>query len=321
MQIKILYVKILDVERIRSRVVLVGTLLAPISWGTTYYATTEYLPGGRPLTVAALRVLPASLLLIAVGWARSGWRPRGKTEWRRHGLISLFNFAVFFPLLVTATYRMPGGIVGAAGGLQPLFVALLSYLLFRRRASREELATGLVAAIGVTLVVGPTSTGFDAVGALATIAATASFAVAVVLSKRFTPPPDRIAATGWQLGLSSLVLVPVAVALEGTPAMPGIGEFVGVGYLSLVTTGLAFILWFSGIERLPTHVPPLLGLAAPLTGATIGWAALGQSLTPLQLAGFVLTIGAIGLGVRPPRPRLAPCPPPVQEMPPVEAAA
>lgn len=307
-------------ETLRPRV-LVTTLLAPISWGTTYYATTEFLPGGRPLTVAALRVLPASLLLIAVGLVRSGWRPRGFSDWARHGLIAFFNFAVFFPLLVTATYRMPGGIVGAAGGLQPLFVALLTFLLFRRRASPRELTTGLIAAIGVSLVVGLNGATFDLVGVLATIAATASFAVAVVLTKRFTPPADRIAATGWQLGLSAVALVPIAIAVEGVPVVPDMRATIGFGYLSLVATGVAFLFWFSGIERLPTHVPPLIGLAAPLTGASVGWAALGQSLTLLQVAGFVLTVGAIGFGVRPPRPRLAPCPPPVQEMPPVEAAA
>jgi hypothetical protein len=35
---------------------------------------------------------------------------------------------------------------------------------------------------------------------------------------------------------------------------------------------------FDGIRRLPAMAPPLLGLAAPVRGAAIGWVALGQSL-------------------------------------------
>ena len=315
-----LYVKILGMK-VSRWLPLVGTLLAPISWGTTYIVTTEFLPGGQPLTVAALRVLPASVLLIGVGTVRSRWRPRGRVEWRRHTLIALFNFALFFPLLIAATYRMPGALVSAAGGLQPLFVATIAHLLFRRPTSRRELLTGLTAAVGVALVVGIGTVSFDMLGVLATAAATASFGLSVVLTKHFPAPPDRIAATGWQLGLSALVLVPSAIVTEGFPTISTGAEVFGHSYLSLIATGVAFIFWFSGVQRLPTHVPPLLGLAAPLTGAAIGWAFLGEALNTVQIAGFFLTVGAISFGVQPSRPRLEPCPPPAQTPIPVEAAA
>ena len=42
------------------------TVLAPISWGTTYLVVTELLPAGRPLLVASMRVVPAGALLVGV---------------------------------------------------------------------------------------------------------------------------------------------------------------------------------------------------------------------------------------------------------------
>ena len=45
----------------------VATVLAPIAWGTTYVTVTQLLPAGRPLLVAAMRVLPAGVLLVAAG--------------------------------------------------------------------------------------------------------------------------------------------------------------------------------------------------------------------------------------------------------------
>ena len=68
----------------------------------------------------------------------------------------------------------------------------------------------------------------------------------------------------------------------------------GFAYLSLIGTALAFVLWFRGIRRLPSAAPPLLGLAAPVTGAALGWVILDQALTPLQLVGFVITLLACG---------------------------
>ena len=86
-----------------------------------------------------------------------------------------------------------------------------------------------------------------------------------------------------------------AVSLREAPKRRR-GGFGRVLLLGLVGTGLAFVLWFGGIRRLPTAAPPLLGLAAPITGAILGWAVLGQSLSPMQLTGFVITLAAIGYG-------------------------
>ena len=68
--------------------------------------------------------------------------------------------------------------------------------------------------------------------------------------------------------------------------MPTTRNLVGFGYLGLVATGAAFVVWFAGIRRLPTAAPPLLGLAAPVTGALLGWVVLDQSLSMIQLAGL-----------------------------------
>jgi probable blue pigment (indigoidine) exporter len=271
------------------------TVLAPISWGTTYLTVTELLPDGRPLFVAAMRVLPAGLALLSVGRLRSRWRPRG-LEWWHTGVLAVFNFGVFFPLLIVAVYRLPGGVAAAAGGLQPLLVAAISTLVTGRKPRTLDLVVGAVAALGVALVVVRPGAGLDPVGVLAAVGANVSFAIGVVLTKRFPAPASRIASTGWQLLLGGVVLVPLAAALEGAPpALSGRG-LVGFAHLSLVGTALAFVLWFNGVRRLPTAAPPLLGLAAPVTGAVLGWAVLGESLSPLQLTGFVISIAAIGYG-------------------------
>lgn len=272
-----------------------ATVLAPISWGTSYVTVTELLPDGRPLLVATMRVVPAGLALLMMGAVASRWRPHG-TEWWRLGTLALFNFGIFFPLLIVAIYRLPGGVAAAAGGLQPLLVAALAWRIARRRPRPLELVVGGVAALGVALVVIRPGAGLDPVGVLAAIGANVSFAVGVVLTKRFPAPANRLAATGWQLLISGVVLVPLTAIVEGAPPSLTGRNVAGFAYLSLVATALAFVLWFNGIRRLPTAAPPLLGLAAPATGAVLGWAILGQSLSALQLTGFVVTLGAIGYG-------------------------
>lgn len=277
------------------RTVVAATVIAPVSWGTTAITVTEFLPACRPLLVGALRVLPAGLVLVALGSRQPGWRPRG-IEWARYAVLAVCNFALFFPLLAAGIYRLPGGVAASGGGLQPLLVASLTWLMLRRRPRPLDLAVGLVAAVGVAMVVMRPGAGFDRVGLLAMVSANTAFAVGVVLTKRFPPPQNRIAITGWQLLLGAAVLVPLALAVEGLPPGLDARNVGGFAYLSLVGTGLAYIVWFNGIRRLPSVAPPLLGLAAPITGAALGWIVLDQSLTPVQLLGFALAIGAISYG-------------------------
>jgi probable blue pigment (indigoidine) exporter len=302
----------METERASGTWTAGATLLAPISWGTTYVVITELLPAGRPLLVATVRVLPSGLVLLAAGALVSRWRPRG-ADWWRTAVLALFNFGLFFPLLVAAVYRLPGGVAAAVGGLQPLLVAAASGLVTGRRPRALDLAVGCVAALGVALVVLRPGAGLDPVGLLAAAGANVSFAIGVVLTKRFPTPGNRLAATGWQLLLGAVLLVPLTAVVEGAPPDLSGRNLVGFAYLSLVATALAFVLWFTGVRRLPVAAPPLLGLAAPVTGAALGWALLDQSLSPLQLTGFVVTLAAIAyattLGTAAPAPSPAEAPP------------
>lgn len=269
-------------------------LLAPVSWGTTYVTVTQFLPHGRPLLVAALRVLPAGLMLLLVTLFTSRWRPHGR-EWGHTIVLSMCNFGLFFPLLIGAVYRLPGGVAAAMGGVQPLLVAALSKLINRRSPARGELAFGALAVLGVSMVVVRPGAGLDPVGVVLALAANVSFAMGVVLTKRFAPS-NRIGSAGWQLTLAAAVLVPLMLIVEGVPHALTWRNAGGFAYLSLVATAVAFVLWFNGIRRLPTAAPPLLGLGAPITGALLGWVVLGQSLSPLQLLGLTISVIAIGRG-------------------------
>ena len=133
----------------------------------------------------------------------------------------------------------------------------------------------------------------DRVGVLAAIGANVSFSIGVVLTKRFGSAADPLTGTGLQLLLSAVIIVPLALLLEGSAPTLTAENITGIAYLSLIATGAAFVVWFNGIRRLPRQAPPVLGLAAPITGATLGWFALDESLSPIQLTGFAITIGAI----------------------------
>lgn len=117
--------------------VIALTALAPVSWGSTYAVTTEFLPPDRPLFTGLMRALPAGLLLLALARVL----PRG-AWWGKAAVLGVLNIGAFFPLLFLAAYRMPGGMAAVVGSVGPLLVVGLSALLLGQRPTTRSVLTG-----------------------------------------------------------------------------------------------------------------------------------------------------------------------------------
>ena len=274
---------------------LVGALtaVAPVTWGTTYVVTTEWLPPDRPLLAATVRALPAGLLLVAAGRVL----PRGAWWWKA-AVLGTLNIGAFFALLFVAAYRLPGGVAAVLGAVQPLVVALLALPLLGQPLRARTFVLGGTGVAGVALVVLTDAARLDGLGVLAGLVGTVCMGAGVVLTKRWGRPVPVLAFTGWQLAAGGLLLLPLALAVEGLPSAVTAGQVGGFLYLAVVNTALAYVLWLRGIGLLPADRVSFLALLSPVVAAGAGWVLLGQSLGPLQLAGVVLALGSVVLAQR-----------------------
>ncbi|GHA69536.1 EamA family transporter [Streptomyces termitum] len=273
----------------RKAAVVALTALAPISWGSTYFVTTEFLPPDRPLFTGLMRALPAGLLLLAL----TRKLPTGAWWWKA-GVLGALNIGAFFPLLFLAAYRLPGGVAAVVGSVGPLFVVGLAALLLGDRPTPRALLTAVAAAFGVSLVVLKAGAALDLVGVVAGLLSALSMSAGVVLTKRWGRPEGvgALALTGWQLSAGGLFILPLALLVEGAPPALTGTHLAGYAYLAFGNTAISYFLWFRGIERLSASAVTLLGPLSPITAAVIGWAALGQALGPVQLLGMVIAFGA-----------------------------
>jgi probable blue pigment (indigoidine) exporter len=283
------------------------TALTPLAWGSTYAVTTEFLPPDRPMFTAVMRALPAGLVLLGIGRVL----PRGMWIWRA-AVLGVLNIGAFFPLLFLAAYRLPGGVAAVLGAIGPLFALVFAALLLSERPTARKVLAGLLGLLGVGLVVLRAEARLDMVGVLAGLVGAASMSAGTVLTKRWGRPEGvgALALTGWQLTAGGLLLVPVALLIEGAPPALSGENLLGYAYLGIVGTALGYWIWFRGISRLPATSVAFLALLSPVSAAVIGWAALGQALSPIQLLGMVLALGGTLLGQAPAGPsRRAAAPP------------
>ncbi|WP_237213231.1 EamA family transporter [Falsiroseomonas oryziterrae] len=281
---------------------LLLTAFAPAIWGSTYIVTTEALAGWHPLTVALLRALPAGLLLLVLVRRL----PEG-LWWGRSAMLGALNFSVFWVLLFVSAYRLPGGVAATVGAVQPLIVLLLSRAVLGTRIRALGVLAALCGIAGVAMLVLAPGASIDPLGVAAGLGGAVSMAVGMVLTRRWQPPVPALTFTAWQLVAGGVLLLPVVLWLQ--PAVPAVSmaNLLGLAWLGLVGAALTCILWFRGIARLGPTVTAPLALLSPIAAVLLGWAGLGQTLTPMQMAGMVVVIASIALsqlaqGAAAPRP-------------------
>ncbi|WP_137109715.1 EamA family transporter [Rhodobacter sp. SY28-1] len=267
------------------------TAVAPIIWGSTYIVTTESLPPGYPLTVAALRALPAGLLLLAITRV---FPPR---EWLGRILVlGALNFAIFWALLFIAAYRLPGGAAATLGALQALMVIGFSRWLLGTPIAAIAIIAAVLGVGGVALLLLGPASGYDLLGIVAALAGTVSMAAGTVLSRKWQPPVPILAFTAWQLTAGGLLLVPIALLIE--PPLPPLTttNLAGLAWLGLVGAAATYWFWLRGVVRLGPGVTAMLGMLSPVSAVVLGWIWLDQYLTASQLLGAFLVMSGIGLG-------------------------
>ncbi|HEK2896501.1 TPA: EamA family transporter [Proteus mirabilis] len=267
---------------------LLLTALAPIVWGSTYIVTTEMLPANVPMTLAALRALPAGILLLII----MRQLPQG-IWWLRVIILGILNFSLFWWLLFISAYRLPGGVAATVGAVQPLIVLFLSRWLLQTRLSWLSISAALGGIFGVAILILTPNAALDPIGIIAGLGGAFSMATGTVLSRRWQPPVTPLTFTAWQLTAGGTVLLPFALFFEpALPSLTGI-NLLGLAYLTLIGGALTYIFWFRGLALLGPSSVASLGFLSPLSAVILGWALLGQQLTSLQILGMIVILISI----------------------------
>lgn len=314
--------------------------LLSLVWGGSYVFAELALDALPPLTLVWLRVTVAAAALHVAVRAAGLRMPWERRRWAAFAAMGALNNAIPFTLIVSAQTVLTAGLAAILVAATPFLTLLLaSRLTADERPTAARLAGVAAGMAGVAITIGPAALagGDSPVAQLAVLAAALSYALAGLYGRRFADTPAPVVAAG-QVTASSALLLPVVLAVDRpwTLAAPGPSVWIAVAGFGILSTALAYVLYFRILARAGATNLLLVTLLAPATAVALGAVLLGEPVAGRALVGMAVIAAGLALvdgrplaavrrrvagrtarrgepacrpGARPPRPADGPAPP------------
>ncbi|HEY6691528.1 MAG TPA: DMT family transporter [Solirubrobacteraceae bacterium] len=245
----------------------------------------------------ALRYTAGAAVLFLVAGRRL---PRPTTrQMIRLALLATTGLAAFNLLVLAAEASMDPGSVGVIVAAVPVLLALAGPLQARRKVQPRVVAAAVAVAAGAAVVqgLGGEMTAAGLAAALGALACEAAFSL---LAAPLLTPLGAVAVSAWAAILAVPLLLAAGLAIDGPAhliAGPTVGEALGLAWLTVMVTAVAFVLWYSSVRALGVERTGLFSGVLPVSALLVA-ALLGRAdLTFGRLAGALLVGAGIAAGL------------------------
>jgi drug/metabolite transporter (DMT)-like permease len=271
-------------------------LVHALLWGSAFFFAELAIPELPPLTITALRLLPAVPVAVSVCMLLGHKLPARLGEWGRLILLAAVLNVGPLLLILWAQREVTGGVAAVCNATAPLFGVFLAHALTRdEKLTVNKLAGILTGIAGVAVLVGAdvfSGSTASILAKAALLAAAFCYAVGGVFARRFFAHLAAPVLAAGQLTGALILSFPLALAVEHpwtlpAPSWTALGALAGMG---LFASALASHLYFELIRRAGASNALLSTILLPVSPVVLGALFLGETLSAREFAG-ALTIG------------------------------
>lgn len=290
----------------RSTFGLLCGLGAASIWGGMYVVSKVVLETIPPFSLIVLRLALGSLTLAAILKIRHVPAPPHRDLGRVFG-VGVIGYGVSLGLQFIGTKLSTAANGALVTSATPAFVLLFAAILLDERITVLRLIALALASLGVLAIIDPRSANLDPGlfwGNMALLGAALTWALYSVLVRVVTRGVEVLPVTfiaflgGLPVALPGAVWESRAIGFGEIT----IGVVLGILFLGIISTALAMLMWNTAFATLDAGAASLTFFAQPVVGALLGWAVLGEAITPLFLVGGTLiAVGLVLASRQPPR--------------------
>lgn len=285
----------------RLNIPLLVWLSLCLIWGSTWMFIKLGLRDLPPFTFAGARFVIAALILLVVVALRRRPLPRTGGEWWLIAVTGVLSFTVNYGVVFWGETRISSGLAAILQTIIPVFgLVIAHYHLPEERITLPKLFGVLLGIAGVALIFSNqlTTEGPSALwGSVAIVLGAFAVAYANVLVKARGAKIDSATLALGQMVCGLIPLLIIGITTEGNPFKLRWTPLalLSLGYLALVGTAIAFLLYYWLVRNIKVTTTMLIPLATPLIAVTLGMLVLQESLTWRIVVGGAAIMSGIGL--------------------------
>lgn len=264
------------------------------------FARVAYADGANLYGVLITRFWAAGiLLLVAAAWRGTAWP--GRTKIAQLAAMGCIGYAGMSYCYFAALNYLPAALVALLLYTFPIIVTALAVVFLHEKVTLIQCCALALCAIGTLLVIG--SDGFSGGASLSPLGVGLALGAAVIyagyitIGTRVTRNIDPVLATTiiCLAAACAFTMIALARAQMGLPTrfpatLPGWGGLLGV---AIVSTVVAIIAFFAGLQRLGAAQTAMLSTLEPVVTIALAAWLLSESLTGWQTLGGAATLAGV----------------------------
>lgn len=288
-----------------SPLVLVAIAVTVLAWASAFIVIRGVGPDFSPGALSLLRLLVGTVALGVLLIGRRWVKPTGR-EWMLILGFGVAWFGAYNVALNTAELALDAGTTAMIVNLAPILVALGAGL-FLGEGLPKWLAIGAgVAFIGVVLIgIGARDAegSIDPIAVLWALLAAVTYAAGVLFQKPALTGLPAAQVTWLGCAIGTITCLPFTGQLVADLQSAPVPSILGVVYLGVVPTAIAFSTWAYALSRVPAGQLTISTYIVPPLAILMGVLLLGELPTVLAIVGGILCLVGVALTRRRPRVR------------------
>jgi drug/metabolite transporter (DMT)-like permease len=295
---------VLEDPRLRVRIVVAFATIYLV-WGSTFLAIRIGVRQLPPFLFGGVRFLVAGTLLATVALVVRERFPQGVREWRLMLLFSLLMITFSNGVSTVALQHVASNQGALLASSSALWIAALGTFGRKGHALTVRGSLGVLCGlVGVALLVWPRAAAPSGHVAWQGLILVGSFswAVGTILYRDTALAVGPVAFNAVMMLFGGTWLVLAGLATGELPRWEWRpGGLLAMAYLAVFGSALAYTAYSWLLKRVPADRVGTFAYVNPAVATVLGWAVLGESLGPLQIAGMAVVLLGVALVTLPGR--------------------
>ena len=257
-------------------------------WGSAFMFIKISAVDFGPILLVTLRLLIAGLVFMPL-LLRHKYRLLFKSHLPGIFIIAIISNALPFTLFAFASLGATSNMLGILNGTTAFITTVIAYFWLNESISTKQVIGLGLGFIGILILVNPANGSTTILASICALIGSICYAFNATYLQKYHSNSNKKVLIGWSMLFGGLMMMPIA-AFNLPNALPSINSFLALLWLSVVSTGIGYLVFVRLIDKIGAVKTATLTYLLPVFSIIWGAIFLEEQITLIIFGGFIFVM-------------------------------